>query len=95
MSGRNTATRDKHRAVILKASTICWLCGHDGADAVDHKIPLDSAKDDAERRHLDQLWNKAPAHHDVKCPTCGHKCNREKSNKLVAPVMPRSTALAR
>ena len=31
----------KARAAILAASDICWLCGHPGADTVDHVIELD------------------------------------------------------
>jgi 5-methylcytosine-specific restriction endonuclease McrA len=85
-----TNTRAQRRANknILAASDVCHLCGHPGADAVDHKIPL-------ARGGTDTLDNKGPAHHDVPCPTCGHRCNREKGARLVAPVVRRSGSLAR
>lgn len=88
MVKRNTTVRDRHRAIVLGASDICWLCGHAGSDAVDHKIPL-------ARGGTDTLDNKAPAHHDVPCPECGEKCNRRKSDKLIAPIIRRSGSLRR
>jgi len=87
---RNGSTRAwrKTRARILAASDICWLCGHPGSDAVDHK----TAK---ARGGSDHGSNLAPSHHDVPCPTCGVKCNRVKSDKELAPVVRRSGVLQR
>lgn len=81
-------TRQRINRKILAASDICHLCGHPGADAVDHVIPLS-------RGGTEDLSNKKPAHHDVYCETCGHRCNRDKGAKLIAPVMKRSSSLAR
>jgi 5-methylcytosine-specific restriction endonuclease McrA len=81
------AKRDENHR-ILKESDVCWLCGHPGSDGVDHKIPLARGGDD-------ELSNKAPAHHDNPCPTCGIKCNRVKGDKLVAPIVRRSGVLNR
>lgn len=89
---RRTHTRKqaaRHRR-ILAASRVCWLCGHDGADAVDHKIPWDLRPDLA-----DDPTNLAPAHHFQPCATCGVKCNRVKSNKVIAPVMRRTPGIVR
>ena len=83
------AIRARNRR-ILATSRVCWLCGHDGADAVDHKIPFALRPDLA-----DDPTNLAPAHHFAPCATCGHKCNREKSDKLIAPVMRRTPGLQR
>jgi 5-methylcytosine-specific restriction endonuclease McrA len=87
---RNGSTRAwrRTRERILKTSDICHICGHPGSDAVDHK----QAK---ARGGTDHGSNLAPAHHDVACPTCGHKCNRVKTDKPFAPVVRRSGALQR
>jgi 5-methylcytosine-specific restriction endonuclease McrA len=92
---KNTRAQQKANKALLAASDVCWLCGHPGADAVEHKIPLATATTPQEYAHLDQGWNKAPAHHTLACPTCGIKCNRVKSDKLIAPVARRSGSLVR
>lgn len=88
MTRTNTRAQQRENKSILAASDVCHICGHPGADAVDHVVPL--ARGGEDRRH-----NKAPAHHDAPCPTCGMKCNRVKSDKLIAPVVRRSGSLAR
>lgn len=74
------ATRARNKKVIRDGNGVCWLCGHLGADAADHKVPLAQGGSDT-------VDNLAPAHHLEPCPTCGKKCNRLKSGKLIAPVM--------
>lgn len=74
------------RAAILRTSTICWLCGEDGADSVDHVIPVALGGTNA-------LSNLRPAHHHVP-NSRGVRCNMVKGDKLVAPVMKRSGSLA-
>ena len=82
------AIRRRNTQVITDGRGICHLCGHEGADAADHIVPL--AKGGSDTRD-----NLAPAHHFEPCPTCGHKCNRVKSDKVVAPVMRRTPGLSR
>lgn len=67
------------RAAVLSTSDVCHLCGHDGADTVDHLIPrsLDPTVDVADPA------NMAPAHGVHGCPTCGVKCNQSRGNRLV------------
>ena len=67
ISGRK---RQERNAKILAASDVCHLCGHPGADAVDHVIPLARGGSDAPS-------NLAPAHHDV-----APFCNRRKSDRM-------------
>lgn len=69
-------------------SRVCWLCGHDGANDVDHVIPRTVAPE----LELD-ITNLRPAHGaNSPCPTCGKRCNREKSDKLVWSVPQHSRA---
>jgi 5-methylcytosine-specific restriction endonuclease McrA len=56
----------KVRRRVLDACTICALCGHPGADSVDHIIPV--SKGGA----LYDLANLRPAHHD---------CNSRRGNR--------------
>lgn len=46
---------------ILAESTVCHICGHDGADAVDHVIPIAAGGSDGRE-------NRRPAHHNKPCP---------------------------
>lgn len=76
MPPRNTATRDRHRAIIRRAEPPCSICGQHidyklphldpGEFVVDHVIPL-------ARGGLDIIENKAAAH---------RACNRAKSDKV-------------
>lgn len=68
----------KIRAEVLDESTICWLCGHDGADSVDH---ITSVKDGG----TDDYENLAPAHFQP-CPTCDLRCNLKKGSKSINTV---------
>lgn len=84
----NTRAIRRRNQRILAASDVCHICGHPGADAVDHVVSLARGG----RDHDDNL---APAHHTVSCPTCGEKCNRVKSDKPFAPIIRRSGSLRR
>lgn len=88
MTDRETATRERHRAVIAKGRPSCHICGQPidydlrwpdpGSFVVDHLIPL-------ARGGADVLTNVAPAH---------NRCNREKSDKDHASIVRRSGTLA-
>jgi hypothetical protein len=91
----NTRAQQAENKRILAASDVCWLCGHPGSDAVDHKTALATATTPEEYRRLDQAWNKAPSHHFAPCPECGIKCNRVKADKVMAPIVRRSSSLTR
>jgi 5-methylcytosine-specific restriction endonuclease McrA len=83
---KGTSAQERNRR-ILRASTVCHLCGEPGADGVDHVIPWS-------RSHDERLSNLRPAHHDVP-NSQGVRCNREKANKDYAPsVLRRSGSLA-
>jgi 5-methylcytosine-specific restriction endonuclease McrA len=62
----------KIRKEILDISRRCWLCGHDGADSVDHVIPLSRGG-----ARLDPA-NLRPAH---------SRCNSKRGNKMVTTAM--------
>lgn len=82
------AIRARNKRIIARHGGICHICGHGGADAADHVIPLAQGGPDTEA-------NLLPAHHTEACKTCGIKCNRVKSGNMVAPVIRRSGALNR
>lgn len=65
---------ERVKARVLRGSTVCHLCGHDGADTADHIIPVS---------HGGQVYavnNLRPAHH-APCPTCRVPCNRYRGNR--------------
>ena len=83
-TGRNTATRDEHRAIIAEDQPPCYLdelgqCLYPGTPIdyeADHLDPLAFTVDHIipiDAGGEDTLDNKAAAH---------RACNREKSNKL-------------
>ena len=37
---RSSRPHARLKAQILKESTLCYLCGHEGADSIDHVIPV-------------------------------------------------------
>jgi 5-methylcytosine-specific restriction endonuclease McrA len=83
LAGRSELTSHsyrKMRARILAESTVCILCGHPGSDAVDHIVPVSRG---GARTSPD---NMAPIHGVRGCPTCGRKCNNEKSDKPLSQV---------
>lgn len=86
MTGRKRQERNRR---ILAASDVCHICGHPGADAVDHVKAFARGGSDTDPTNL------KPAHHDVPCAVCGERCNRAKSDKDFAPIIRRSGSLKR
>lgn len=76
-SGRHGRPWRRIRAQILAASSVCWLCGHDGADSVDHLVPRALLLASGQHQLLEDPANLRPAHHQP-CPTCGVRCNRKR-----------------
>jgi 5-methylcytosine-specific restriction endonuclease McrA len=84
---RNSAKRDRHRAIIKRGRPACHICGKPidytlpyldpGEFVVDHLVPF-------KRGGPDTLANKAAAHRG---------CNRAKSDKAYAPIVRRSGSL--
>ena len=77
MAGRKGRPWLRVRNAVLQASTICWLCGHDGSDSADHLIPRALLLTTGQHHLLNHPSNLAPAHHQP-CPTCGQRCNRKR-----------------
>jgi 5-methylcytosine-specific restriction endonuclease McrA len=69
------------RRGVLGADDVCIVCGHGGADSVDHVIPKSVAPELAE-----DPGNLAPCHHEP-CPVCGQRCNNVKGTKDLADVV--------
>ncbi|WP_411132713.1 HNH endonuclease [Streptomyces sp. 030-HV] len=70
----------KLRAQVLAESDVCLVCGHPGADAVDHMQPVSKG---GARLDPDNL---APIHGNAGCPVCLRKCNNEKGDKPLTAV---------
>ena len=85
MYGRRRQARN---AKILAASDVCHICGHPGADSVDHVVALARGGSDTDPDNL------KPAHHNP-CPTCDERCNLVKGDRAWAPIIRRSSSLER
>ena len=68
--GRTGRPYLRARSQVLKRSTICWLCGEDGADTVDHIVPVSLMTDPNDPR-LNDPGNMRPAH---------RSCNSKRGN---------------
>ena len=60
--GRCTRPFRRARAEVLAMSTVCWLCGHPGADSVDHVVPLRVLKETGRMDLANDVRNLKPAH---------------------------------
>ncbi|GHJ11203.1 hypothetical protein TPA0907_55700 [Micromonospora humidisoli] len=78
-----TTEHERNRAAVLGASTVCWLCGHDGADQADDVIPKSKGGTSA-------VSNLRPAHGTRPCGTCGVRCNQVRGNADATPPAPPS-----
>lgn len=68
------------RQEILGADDTCIWCGHPGADATDHVVPVSRGG-----ARLDP-GNLGPIHGVGGCPHCGRQCNTEKGDQLLTEV---------
>jgi hypothetical protein len=90
-AGRKGRPWRRTRASVLATSTVCWLCGHEGAGDVDHDPPRDEllahGLDPEDPRFL------RPAHGaSSRCRTCGRCCNQVKGNRDHLPKRTNSRA---
>jgi 5-methylcytosine-specific restriction endonuclease McrA len=73
----------KTRAAILASGGVCWLCGHPGADTVDHVVPL------SQGGALLDPANLRPAHGRAR-PEYGCQGNYGRGNRPPKPPLKRS-----
>ena len=62
------------RATLANAGYVCSLCGHGGANSIDHAIPLSWG---LVAGYDLRNWRAAHGGGRV-CPTCGRECNSSK-----------------
>ena len=78
-TGRNTATRDRHRKTIARDQPPCGICGEPIDYTLPHDDPWSFVVDHIKPLHItndDTLANKQAAH---------RKCNRDKSDTMPDP----------
>ncbi|MBW8701874.1 hypothetical protein MBT84_19900 [Streptomyces sp. MBT84] len=75
------------RARILRESDVCIVCGHGGADAVDH---IHARSKGGAKLDPDNL---APIHGVRGCRVCLRKCNSEKGARALADVVQLHTSV--
>lgn len=85
MARKSTASagrpqRKLKQETFMNKGTICYLCGHGGADAIDHIFPVARGGSTLDPDNL------APIHGVAGCPTCLRKCNNDKSDKLLSEI---------
>lgn len=68
----------RRQKIFHRAGRICHLCGHDGADQIDHVINATRWMKEHRPGSPHQLANLAPIHGGV-CPVCGHDCHKAKT----------------
>jgi hypothetical protein len=79
----------KRQRELARHGRICHLCGHGGADQVDHVIPWGEwARTDL---NVHDESNLRPAHGSP-CPTCGRSCHDDKTKAEAARGRARATA---
>lgn len=84
---RNSALRNKHRAVIARGKPACHICGKAIDYTLPHLDPKSFVLDHVTPLHKggsDLLSNKKAAHRD---------CNSAKRARIVAPIVRRSGSL--
>lgn len=76
------------RRAFLQANPYCWICGHPGADTVDHAIPR------SVRRTKLEITNWRAAHGVKGCTHCPPKadgrparCNQDRGTKPVESMI--------
>lgn len=84
-SGRRGRPWRRVRADVLAISTVCWICGHEGAGDADHEpsreVLIAAGLDPNDPQYL------RPAHGALsRCTVCGRCCNQVKGDREHVPV---------
>jgi 5-methylcytosine-specific restriction endonuclease McrA len=77
----HTGYRDRRLRVLARDDTCIW-CGHPGADAIDHVMPVSRGGSETDPD------NMAPIHGNAGCAMCGVKCNGVKGTSLLTERAP-------
>lgn len=65
--------------VLERDASICWLCGHPGADSGDHVVPLKHGGAELDPENVRAV-------HHRRCPTCNRACNQSRNARPVTPA---------
>lgn len=76
---RSSSPLAKVRAMVMRQHNgICHLCGHGGADEIDHIIGVAQWRREQRPGSVHHPSNLAPAH-GAPCLTCGKTCHKDKT----------------
>jgi 5-methylcytosine-specific restriction endonuclease McrA len=81
-AGRRGRPYERARKQAL-TTTVCWICGHDGARTADHQIPRSVCLANGWHHLLNDPANMRPAHGTGNmCPVCGQACNQKRGTGI-------------
>lgn len=80
----------KQRRIIERDCGVCYLCGHVGANQVDHVTPW--AEWSRADLSVHDASNLAAVHGGDECATCGRDCHGDKSKAEAAQGSRRAAA---
>ena len=81
---RSSSPLKRVRAMVMRQHNgICYLCGHGGADEVDHIIGVAQWRKEQRVGDVNHPSNLAPAH-GTPCLTCGKTCHKDKTQSEAA-----------
>lgn len=78
-------------AIHARDHSVCHICGHPGADQIDHKVNVKHPDAPTDVDHPDNL---APIH-ATPCPTCGIPCHHLKTAQEAQRTRAQALALTR
>jgi hypothetical protein len=82
----------QRQRTLRQHAEVCHICGHGGAEEVDHIVPWAEWHDASRSVHTPS--NLAPAHGQP-CPTCGRHCHSDKTKAEAARGRAKATQARR
>lgn len=74
-------------AVFQRDGDTCHMCGHNGADEIDHVMSVGAWVRNKIEGNPHDLANLAPIHSE-RCITCGQRCHKDKTQAEARAARP-------